>query len=108
MRGSTAHSKLKSRMGIPSQTRLIASAGSVPGAMSTIWSGPNQALNFATPATRYQISVRPFPEALPPIQYGSDDHVRRLQDHGVISFQGKPYRVGKAFSLCLSQSGPQP
>ena len=58
---------------------------------------PHQALDFATPASRYQISVRPFPEAPPPIEYGPDDHVRRVQDHGVISFQGKPYRVGKAF-----------
>lgn len=58
---------------------------------------PHQALDLATPASRYQVSVRSFPEVLPPIEYGPDDHVRRVQDHGVISFQGRPYRVAKAF-----------
>ena len=97
MRGSTAHSKLKS-----CKDNSFSDLGYCQRRFSP-WRDvynlerPHQALDFATPASRYQISVRPFPEAPPPIEYGPDDHVRRVQDHGVISFQGKPYRVGKAF-----------
>lgn len=58
---------------------------------------PHQALALATPASRYQISPRPFPETLPPIEYGPDDLVRKVQLKGEISFRGKTFKVGKAF-----------
>ena len=58
---------------------------------------PHQALDLATPATRYTPSPRPFPATLPPLEYGPDDLVRIVQDQGIISVQGRPYRVGKAF-----------
>lgn len=58
---------------------------------------PHQALDLATPASRYQISPRPFPETLPPIEYGPDDLVRKVQVKGEISFRGKTFKVGKAF-----------
>lgn len=59
---------------------------------------PHQALALATPASRYQISPRPFPETLPPIEYGPDDLVRKVQVKGEISFRGKTFKVGKAFN----------
>lgn len=58
---------------------------------------PHQALGYATPASRYQPSRRPFPEVLPPIEYGPDDQVRKVQTTGEIYFQGRPFSVGKAF-----------
>jgi transposase InsO family protein len=56
---------------------------------------PHEALGLKPPASRYQVSVRPFPEALPPIEYDHQDLVRKVQSNGEISFQGKEYRIGR-------------
>lgn len=58
---------------------------------------PHQALGYATPASRYQPSPRPFPEALPPTEYGPDDEVRKVQAGGDIYFRGRCFKVSKAF-----------
>lgn len=58
---------------------------------------PHEALQMAVPASRYRPSAREYPEALPPITYGPDDIVRKVGDHGEISFRGKRFKVGKAF-----------
>jgi transposase InsO family protein len=49
---------------------------------------PHQALQLATPISRYQPSRRSFPERLPPIAYG---------DGGRINFRNREWRVGRAF-----------
>ena len=43
---------------------------------------PHQALGQQVPASRYQPSVRAFPATLPPIEYGPDDLVRKVQAQG--------------------------
>lgn len=58
---------------------------------------PHQALDLAVPASRYQPSARLFPEALPPIEYGPDDLVRKVHDKGEISFRNRIFKVGRAF-----------
>jgi transposase InsO family protein len=58
---------------------------------------PHEALGLATPASRYQPSGRAFPTALPPIEYGPDDHVRRVDVNGAIMWRGQKYRLGRAF-----------
>jgi transposase InsO family protein len=58
---------------------------------------PHQALAYAVPADRYRPSARAFPEALPAIEYGPDDLVRRVFAPGRIAFRGRQYRVGRAF-----------
>ena len=58
---------------------------------------PHQALHMATPADRYQPSPRPFPQVLPPIDYGPHDLVRKVSYGGAIFFQGREFRVPKAF-----------
>lgn len=58
---------------------------------------PHEALAMAVPASRYQPSPREFPETLPPIDYGPDDLIRKVNAKGDISFRGKLCRVGKAF-----------
>jgi len=58
---------------------------------------PHEALGMATPLSRYHLSPRAYPAVLPPIEYGPDDQVRKVQQDGTISFQGHPWRVGKAF-----------
>jgi transposase InsO family protein len=58
---------------------------------------PHQALGYATPASRYQASPRPFSEQLPSLEYDPDDQVRKVQAAGEIFFHGKIFTVGKAF-----------
>ena len=59
---------------------------------------PHEALDHATPASRYQPSSRPFPVSLPPIEYAPGDQVRRVQDKGRISFRGREFRVSRGFT----------
>jgi len=61
---------------------------------------PHEALDLSTPITRYTVSARAFPEALPPIEYGPGDTVRRVYDGGQITLKNREYRVGKAFRGC--------
>ena len=39
---------------------------------------------MAVPASRYQVSPRPFPEQLPPFEYDSMDQVRKVLDGRVV------------------------
>jgi transposase InsO family protein len=57
---------------------------------------PHEALELATPASRYRASARPFPEALPPIEYGPDDLVRRVKRNGQVSVRGRHYFLSLA------------
>lgn len=59
---------------------------------------PHQALDLAVPASRYQVSPRPYPATLPPVEayYGPDDLIRQVQHGGLVSVQGQTYRVPKA------------
>jgi transposase InsO family protein len=58
---------------------------------------PHQAIAMAVPASRYQISVRGFPEVLPEIEYAASDEVRQVQDKGFVWYKGKRIALGKAF-----------
>jgi transposase InsO family protein len=58
---------------------------------------PHQALAYATPASRYEPSSRPFPVRLPEIVYAVDQEVRKVQAKGEISFRGRNLQIGKAF-----------
>lgn len=57
---------------------------------------PHDALALAVPATRYAPSPRPFPEALPPIDYAPGEPVRIVQGKGEISYRGRLFKVTKA------------
>jgi transposase InsO family protein len=58
---------------------------------------PHQAIELAVPAEHYRPSPRLFPEILPPIEYPAQMQLRRVQQHGRISFQGRTLRVGRPF-----------
>ena len=58
---------------------------------------PHDALGLLTPASRYCPSPRSFPETIPPVEYGEGDQVRIVQAHGMISFNSRRLRIGKAF-----------
>ena len=58
---------------------------------------PHEALGLAVPASRYQPSRRSYPEVLPPIAYDTGTLVRKVQQQGEFSFQGRVYKLSKAF-----------
>jgi transposase InsO family protein len=58
---------------------------------------PHDALAGSTPATRYRSSTRTFPETLPKIEYAPDCQVRKVDQNGKISFQGRSIRISRAF-----------
>jgi putative transposase len=59
---------------------------------------PHQSLdNHVAPAKKYEPSLRPFPEVLPPILYDPGEIVRQVDSSGKICFQNKSIRIGKAF-----------
>jgi transposase InsO family protein len=58
---------------------------------------PHEALGLEVPASRYEPSLRSFPESLPPIEYEAGLYVRKVQQGGELSFKGRTFRVGKAF-----------
>lgn len=54
---------------------------------------PHEALQMATPTTRYQISPRAYPEKPPAIEYGPDDTVVTVKSLGMIRFRGRSYKL---------------
>lgn len=69
---------------------------------------PHDALGGATPATRYQPSVRAWPGALPVVEYDAGELVRVVGDHGEVSYRGREHHVGRAFAgerVALRASG---
>jgi len=59
---------------------------------------PHEALDLATPATRYRPSPRPFPENIEPFDYGPGAIVRRVDGDGWLSFRNLPIKLGRAFT----------
>jgi hypothetical protein len=57
---------------------------------------PHDALDLATPASRYRLSPLGFPEALPPIEYPPGWEVRKVQSKGWFSYHGREFRVTEA------------
>jgi hypothetical protein len=59
---------------------------------------PHEALNYQTPAVRYHPSPFPFPEILPPIDYGPegpDCQIRLVRGQGAISFHNRSWFVSR-------------
>ena len=52
---------------------------------------------MSVPASRYRVSPRGYEEKLAEIEYGAEDHIRKVQQGGKISFKGQDYKVSKAF-----------
>ena len=58
---------------------------------------PNDALQGATPVSRYQPSVRGLPPRLPSIDYPLGTQVVTLRRSGLLTFGGQTWYVGKPF-----------
>jgi transposase InsO family protein len=59
---------------------------------------PHEAIGMDTPASRYHMSSRSYPRELAPIEYGVQDHVRKVWYGGWFNFRGREYKVCKAFA----------
>jgi transposase InsO family protein len=59
---------------------------------------PHEALEMATPVTRYVHSSRAFPETLPPIEYGPSDVVRKVQKDGYFRYKSTRFKISQAFT----------
>lgn len=58
---------------------------------------PHEALQLATPSTRYSVSQRQFPETLPDLGYQPGEDLRKVHQHGRICYRGSLWRIGRAF-----------
>jgi len=58
---------------------------------------PHESLDMVVPSSRYRQSPRSYQYKLPPIEYGPDDKVRKVQAGGWISYRNHGYRISKAF-----------
>jgi transposase InsO family protein len=59
---------------------------------------PHEALDLHTPATRYRISPRGYPEAIPEARYWPGDSLRRVNTDGMFRYENRCWRIGKAFA----------
>lgn len=59
---------------------------------------PHEALGLTTPASRYRPSPRPYPEQLPPIEYGPDDAVYKVPVDGWLRVRGRRIKVSNALT----------
>jgi hypothetical protein len=69
---------------------------------------PHEALGMDVPSQRYRISPRPYPEQLPPVEDASGV-VRKVRDHGRVTWNGRPWMGGKAFAgepLVIRETNP--
>ena len=56
---------------------------------------PHEGINMLCPSDRYKKSSLIFPEKLMPIEYGTEDIVRKVRSCGQIGFEGKDYFIGE-------------
>lgn len=59
---------------------------------------PHEAIGLNVPASRYNPSLRPFPEKLPPLEYPREAFVRKVQQGGEFSFKGRTFKISKCFA----------
>jgi len=57
---------------------------------------PHEALDYKTPISRYQPSLRTLPATLPEIVYSEDDHVITVGWDGVVKFAKQKFKVSNA------------
>jgi len=62
---------------------------------------PHQALDMQTPSSHYQPSSRAFTGNFPPIEYEANDILRKIDCLGKLQYQGRKFRIGKAFKKTL-------
>jgi transposase InsO family protein len=62
------------------------------------WQRPHEALGHEPPGTRYRPSLRPYCQDPRPMDYLSGDLIRSVTQGGYVSYLGRRFRVGRAFT----------
>jgi hypothetical protein len=62
------------------------------------WQRPHEAIGNEPPGTRYRPSTRPYRDVPQAFEYLQGDLPRRVSQGGLISFRGRTYRIGRAFT----------
>jgi transposase InsO family protein len=62
---------------------------------------PHQALAMQIPGSHYQPSSRTFTGNFPPLEYEPGDILRKIDCLGKLQYQGRKFRIGKAFKKSL-------
>lgn len=57
---------------------------------------PHEGIGMAVPSDRYRPSPRPFPEALPAIEYSPQDTIATVLSNGIVKFKGHDIKVSNA------------
>lgn len=69
---------------------------------------PHEALDLDAPAAHYRPSPRPYPEQLPPIEYGPDDLVHHVPWNGWLRIRGRRIKVSNALTGLSIAVRPSP
>lgn len=69
---------------------------------------PHDALQLATPVSRYRPSARRLPDRLRAVEYASDDEVRTVGSNGDLRFRGRRLKVSKALTSQKVAIRPRP
>jgi transposase InsO family protein len=59
---------------------------------------PHEALDYQTPASCYQRSLRAFPRRVPEVEYDANVEVRRISEKGEMRWQGERMFVSETFA----------
>lgn len=59
---------------------------------------PHEGIGMACPSTKYQRSLRSYPEKLPEIEYDINDAKLKVRQGGTVYFKGKEYWLGQHFA----------
>jgi transposase InsO family protein len=59
---------------------------------------PHEALELAVPAQRYALSARRYRPRLEPIEYATEDTLKKVKTKGEITWQNRTYFIGQAFA----------
>lgn len=59
---------------------------------------PHAALNQQPPITRYRPSARRFPDQLPPVEYDTEDEVKKVRGNGHINYAGRQIFVSEGLA----------
>lgn len=93
------HRTLKAETACPPQANLRAQQASFDAfAREFNQQRPHEALAFATPASRYQPSARPYPAKLPELEYPAHFYRRKAGPNGEISWDCSWLFVGRALA----------
>ena len=66
---------------------------------------PHEALDDATPGSRYAVSSRCYTRRLPELEYGDEMEVRRVSQQGSVKWKGERTYISEVFATSIRPEG---